>query len=83
MMGKIVSKLRLFEDGNNMFSQSEPPKISKHYNAPVQIFNGPVFFGSSSDQKSQADKNQPRQVNTGNNISIRRVFESKERTFLI
>ena len=81
MMGKIVSKSRLFEDGNDMSSSREPARISNNYNAPFQIFNGPVFFGSSSDEKNNALKKRPRQDDTGNNIPKRRVLESKEQNF--
>ena len=45
IMGSIVRRLRLFQDPNEESISQPQPTISNNYQAPVQVFNWPVFFG--------------------------------------
>ena len=51
-MGSIVAKLGLFDDEkeNNPRLHNQ---IQNTYNAPVQVFNGPVYFGTSNQSFQQ------------------------------
>ena len=46
LLGSVVRKLQLFDDNQSPVSKKRI-KIHNSYNAPVQVFNGPVFFGGS------------------------------------
>ena len=80
IMGKIVQNLRLFEDESKNIL-SERPQISNNYHAPVQVFNGPVFFGSSSDSLLNCPNKRPRAVQSDYSIRQRRLEQTKEETF--
>ena len=59
----------------------KPLSISNNYHAPVQVFNGPVYFGSSSESFNTFSKKRPRQVESENKIPKRRLVQTKEETF--
>ena len=82
IMGKIVRNLGLFDDVDDISNQNAHPQISQNYNAPVQIFNGPVIFGNSSDSFQNFMNKRSREVESGNTIIKRRHIESKEETFI-
>ena len=44
LLGSVVRKLRLFDEDQSPVPRKKI-KAQKVYNAPVQVFNGPVFFG--------------------------------------
>ena len=79
-MGKIVRKLRLFDD-DTLNSNTNIPALSNNFNAPVQVFNGPVFFGNSSDSLQNLMNKRPREVDSGNTVLKRRYIETKEETY--
>ena len=51
-MGSIVRKLGLFDDEKtcNTVAQNQ---IQNTYHGPVQVFNGPVYFGNSNQSFQQ------------------------------
>ena len=51
-LGSVVRKLGLFDDEKSPIPVKRR-KIQHTYNAPVQVFNGPVFFGGSSQTFQQ------------------------------
>ena len=55
-MGSIVNKLGLFEK-TNCDSISNASTTQNIYKAPVQVFNGPVFFGGSPQSFFQGGMN--------------------------
>ena len=81
IMGKIVRKLNLFEDSKDNSLSEIPANISNNFNAPVQIFNGPVYFGSSSDSVQTFSNKRSRVLDSNSSIPKRRLIETKEETF--
>ena len=78
IMGTIVNKLGLFEK-TNCNSISNESKSQNIYHAPVQVFNGPVFFGGSPQTLFQRGMNK-RHLNMplNENAPKLRKVESKE-----
>ena len=56
IMGSLVNKLGLFEK-TNCDSISNASKTQNIYQAPVQVFNGPVYFGGSPQSFLQGEMN--------------------------
>ena len=46
VLGSIATKLGLFNESDPGFPSAEPTHVHNTYNAPVQIFNGPVFLAN-------------------------------------
>ena len=83
ILGGIVRKLRLFDDEGLNSNYNGTGNISNNYNAPVQIFNGPVFFGKSSDSEQNLMNKRSLDNDDGNTILKRRRINSEEETFIM
>lgn len=79
----IVRELRLFDDEGQISNYKGPGIISNNYNAPVQIFNGPVFFDKSSDSLQNFMNKRSLDNDHENTILKRRRIKSEEETFIM
>ena len=79
----IVRELRLFDDEGQNSNYNGPGNISNNYNAPVQIFNGPVFFDKSSDSLQNFMNKRSLDNDHENTILKRRRIKSEEEIFIM
>ena len=81
IMGSIVRRLRLFQDPNKESLSQAQPTITNNYQAPVQVFNGPVFFGAPSNAFDNLMNKRPREQHSENMNPKRRLIQTKEESF--
>ena len=81
IMGKIVQKLGLFEETKSDFDTSNRAQIAHSYQGPVQVFNGPVYFGAAPTTFFQHTSKRPRELFAESLSPKRRLLEKKEDTF--
>ena len=80
-MGSIVRKLALFDNIDTQPICDQPNETKHIYNAPVQVFNGPVFFGGAPESFQRMFGK--RSVDKGTDVPApkRRLIQTKEETF--
>ena len=81
LMGSIVRKLGLFNELDEKSIGDTGTTTNNEYNAPVQIFNGPVFFGASSESVQNFMNKRSLETDSENQHPKRRLVQTKEETF--